>query len=66
MKIRILEICLQHGKLNRLPVVKGFSDGIGGSINKSDFFLRLNKEMYVNIWKMCITQWDGIFQKTNA
>lgn len=36
-KVRILENFIHHHEFNYYPILKGFSDKIGGDVNKCDF-----------------------------
>ena len=42
------------------PVLKGFSHEIGGDNKKFDF-IKHSTRKYVNIWKICVTQWINVF-----
>lgn len=56
---------IYHHKLDSFPLFKDFSDEICVMETDVNFFFML-KMKYVNIWKIYITQWNGIFQMTST
>lgn len=50
-KLEFWKACIHHCEFNIFSIFKDFSDGIGGGINKCDFFWIL-----FNICSICITQ----------
>ena len=62
-KPRILENLYLSIYTWQSPNSWNFSDETDGDINEHDFRYCIVK--YVNFWKLCITQWTGIFQRTN-
>lgn len=51
-------------EIDRISLLKVFSDETGSDFNKCGFWYHIMK--YVSIWKMCITQWTYIFRMINT